>query len=416
MYGLSTVGTRSSSVANPNESESSVRRRQWGRSELRPNQVGQLHSAPTQQTCRTAPHPAPYIPTMLSSGRQELSLIRSRTGLTVSQAQEAVRSILNCCPYALLKRYFGKMKLWVRRCRDNAFRLRRLLVIRREALKVLVCRCFARWLQWCVLANKQREWIKIGQESLLLLASRCFRKWFRFTRWHRRIETSVLPALRSLRGTACRQLMRRSLHTWWCVTSRNARLWELRQAADVAMVRWCMHRWMRRRFATDQLHYTGKLQRRNLKTMARMRFMAWMTFSVRRGLCRWLEQRHLRKTAQRYLHRWVRRGLQLVSLSRVSVSASVRRAHTAFQIWLRWIRRRIRALVLEQRHLVVLLQRYFIFWRLSIDEKRFEATLAYASRGSQRSLSAPAKATTQIFSGSLPKRSSSAVHNNDHAL
>jgi hypothetical protein len=171
--------------------------------------------------------------------------------------------------------------------------------------------------------------------SRCVLLARCFYRWSKF------------PAARAERQ------------------QRAAQLALLNHKRYVVLTLW---RWQRRlRFPSLLDNELRALRVRCRVELLRRYLEAWLRWSCRRMTAVMLEQRTLRRLARRYVRLWRRHThRQRTALPMLAVlrQAAERRLQVrAFRAWVAWIERGVLAMSLEQKTLVLLLQRYFLEWR-----------------------------------------------------
>lgn len=312
------------------------------------------------------------------------ALTRASPSARNEQSLHLMRSALTCflqsAPYCIVSRYYFKYLSWHRNRHRRWGLERQLTVIRRRALKQLVSKAFLRWCGFCLRRDQQRSIDALSRARDTELLHAYLRRWF--VAWRRRQHHAhhIVPALHHIQRSAARALLRRSLHYLWLHCQRRQRLRQLRDAGCRQFAQAMMHRWMRRRFRTQQVSVVQRMSRRNTRVFARSVLAAWLSRTVRSRIATHVEQQRLQQVACRYASKWERYTRLMGKLRALRHSVSLRRMQYYYSKWVAIVWRTIRSYLLEQRHLAVLVQRYFIAWKLAVEEK----TLLYSYHGTSR--------------------------------
>ena len=233
--------------------------------------------------------------------------------------------------------------------------------IRRSANAVVAQRLLQRWQRWR-LARRAAVW---GRLADMHLAARYLGTWSSLRQRrhrHRAAEAAcaaeiVLPAIAAL---ACRSFRRWTAYP--PIARRRHRAQRFVEAcADVSRLWASFRRW--RRFRKLTLPEIARLRRAALRASLERGFRRLLHFAVRRQTGQLLAQRTLAAVARTAFLRWQRLALSCPHLRAIRFAAESMLARRMLRRWRVRMEWSLRAVQCEQRHFVVLVQRYFLRWR-----------------------------------------------------
>ncbi|CUI15558.1 Hypothetical protein, putative [Bodo saltans] len=281
-----------------------------------------------------------------------------------------VRTIMQHSPHCVASYYFRKLLLWRKHQEGRRFQHRSLLSIRRSALKSLVFRHFYSWCRLCTVAQQRRIAATLLRRTLMMRARTAWNLWTTLCATRHRFVGIIQPALAQIHQSSVRVYMSRVLHRWNTVVVRKGLVRHLAAVNATRQLSQWFHLWMRRRYWKQQVQETQRCMRRNLRLLAKGRLQSWIRWTVSKSVSGLIEQKNLALLAAAYLAKWRRLCLCTAQVAHLKARVCAWRMRRHFIMWTAWIRRGIRAVLLEQRHLVCLLQRYYIEWRVNIETRR----------------------------------------------
>jgi hypothetical protein len=288
----------------------------------------------------------------------------------VALQMQCVHMIRRHSPHCIASLYFHKMMRWSVHQGDRRHQHRSLLAIRRSALKRLVFQYFSTWCRLCTVAQQQRIAATLLRRTLLVRARTAWDRWLALRAARHRFAATIQPALAQLQIKSVKLYMLSVMQRWRNVTIRRALVRRLAAVNASRQLSLWFHYWMRRRYWRQQVQETQRCMRRNLRLQAKGRLRLWMRWTVSKSVSNLLEQKNLSVIAVSYLAKWRRLCLCTAQVAHLRARVCEWRMRRYFAIWTSWMRRGIRAVLLEQRHLVCLLQRYHIEWRVHVEAKR----------------------------------------------
>lgn len=247
--------------------------------------------------------------------------------------------------------------------------LRELFEMRRQCNRRLVKCAFGRWAQW-VKAQKQVVLVhEIERFSVFRLLASRWLSWCRFVQ-KRRMRLSALAYLHDLSVVFRVQLLRQRFASWvsFC-TRRRRHAAALKALADTTtrhVLQIKFSRWRRRRLWKRQCIAVCRLKRAAFRSTLNRSLRKWLLFERVIRMASHLEQISLRVVARTYWGRWLHHTSLRLKLFHIRRRAEVALLHKYFSCkWNSFVWRIIRATLLEQQHLVVLVQRYYLKWSCS---------------------------------------------------
>jgi hypothetical protein len=219
-----------------------------------------------------------------------------------------------------------------------------------------------------------------------LLRQLCTRYLCRWLQWtcRRHLRREAMPVLRSIQLVAIDRLTRRSWGKWLAMPYvRRLQRKEVdraihRRSSKVLRTFWGA--WRTRYLRRRQRGGLQQIRRKALRLLAKRSFQRWLSMTLQRGIALRLEQQSLLCVARRWIYPWIARGRVLLQLKPLRDIGAKNRARVALRRWHSWLFRILRSYQLEQRHLVCLLQRYFVEWVLHHTARGLD----YASVASKR--------------------------------
>lgn len=303
-----------------------------------------------------------------------LALVHTRREASTARrrrlATHCVHVVQSHSPHVLASLYFRKLMWWRSYRRRRQHQHRALLSIRRSALKLLVFRHFSAWCTFCTLSRQRQLARNLLRRTTTSLIKAAWRRWTTFQVKRRRMAATVQPGLVKIQQQCAQVRTLQILRRWQGLTLRSALVQHLVKVNAERRLSYWFRCWMRRRFWSSQLLETQRCTRRNLRLLAKHRLRQWMRWAVMKGVASLLEQRSFKVLALAYIGKWRRLTQCTAQVSHLRERVNEWRLRRYFLVWAAWIRRGIRAVLLEQRHFVCLLQRYYIEWRLHIETRR----------------------------------------------
>ena len=292
------------------------------------------------------------------------SLVASSKPLPQSQVEVGVKALHKILSnYLILGRYWVKWRASI----GTRERNKRLLRIRRDVLISLTTRCMSKWRRQCHLSKGRRDARCLATTCETLLQSRYFWKFvgFAFKARQRRYACSVLALWN-------KQLTRNRLFERWSHwRSLSRRACEMRVAAmkkwSAVTCRRAFQLWCRQSRRSKILDGLRTLCRRALRQQIRHIFAQWELSAVNKLRVSRVEQTNLRRVACRYLAKWSEARCVIPQQRLIDQARAAGRMRCAYTRWVRWLMRIVQAYQLEQRRHVVLLQRYYVRWRVLHD-------------------------------------------------
>ncbi len=245
--------------------------------------------------------------------------------------------------------------------RQRGLGLRRL---RGASIRFLLAQYFHSWRRHCYLQHVRRGANCLALNNKVIIQGTYFWKFvkFAFKSRQRRYATSVLSMWRKQHA---RLLLSRSVATWRNFCGKVQEETFVAQLAYTSSLRRAVvARWRGALRSSRLLRSLGTLCRRAMRQTVRRIFGSWAGAAASRMQAQNMEQATLKPLAAQYLARWSAARLVLPLRRRVDRSKAMSRMRSAYERWVRWLLRLVKVYQVEQQRHVVLLQRYFLQWRV----------------------------------------------------